>query len=190
MNQPSQETIALAQAGDVEAFSDIVTLTQHNVFSVAMGVLGNRQEAEDVTQEVYIRIWRTLRSFRGDSALSTWLYRVTVNACLNRRRKLGARLARTDTGDYALLHVPSPAPDPHAIAVAREQRERLWALVDDLPDKYRVAIILFYQQQLSYQEIADVLALPIGTVKAHLNRARKRLAKRLRLESEQEHAVL
>jgi len=189
VNQPAPETVARAQAGDVEAYADIVRTMQQNVFNVAMGVLSNQQEAEDMTQEVFVRVWRSLPTFRGDSAFGTWLYRITVNACLNRQRKLGARLRRTDDAEL-LARLPSAAPDPQDVAIQRERRERVWSLVEELPDKYRLVIILFYQQQLSYREISEVLSLPLGTVKAHLNRARTSLARRLRQQSEQEHAVL
>ena len=189
MNEPRRELVQAASAGDASAFAEILRETEQGVYNVAYGVLANAQEAQDMTQEVYLRVWRSLPTFRGDSAFGTWLYRITVNVCLNRRRQLRARPSQTEA-EGLLEQLPAPGPDPLSLALQRERNEYLWGLVGRLPENYRLVILLFYQQQLSYAQIAEVLSLPLGTVKAHLNRARKALARTLKQVSEKTNAVL
>jgi len=187
VNEPREEAVRRAQAGDVHAFAELVRATQRGVFNVAYGVLGNAEEAQDMAQEVYLRVWRALPSFRGEAAFGTWLYRITVNACLNRRRQLRTLLNRLEDDDI-LEQLPAPGFDPLAATLDHERQAYLWSLVEALPPNHRLVITLFYHQQLSYAEIAEVLLLPLGTVKAHLNRARRALAERLRQESEKTNA--
>jgi RNA polymerase sigma-70 factor (ECF subfamily) len=170
--------------GDRTAFARLVAETQVGVYNLAYRVLGHPDEAQDMTQEVYLRVWRALPDFRGDSRFGTWLYRVTVNACLNRRRSLRAQLRVVDDDD-ALAALPTEEDDPMAATMKKERNDSLWSAVDRLPEKYRLVVSLFYQQQLSYGEIAEMLSLPLGTVKAHLNRARQGLARMLRSMQEE-----
>lgn len=179
VSDPLAELVTRAQRGDRGAFARLVTETQDNVYNLAYRVLGQPQEAQDAAQDALVRAWRALPQFRGQSKFATWLYRITVNTCLNRRRSLRPQLQQVDADD-ALGLVADPDADPQASAVAREQAEVVWAAVEQLPEKYRLVITLFYQQELSYQEIAELLSLPLGTVKAHLNRARQALARQLR----------
>jgi len=183
------DLVRRAQDGDAAAFAELVKQNEQRVYNLAYSVLGNPQEAQDMAQEVFVRVWRYLPSFRGDAAFTTWLYRVTVNTCLNRRRKLRQRFRQVDD-ESALDYLPSASPDPLTTTMRRQRQEYLWSLVDQLSEKYRVVILLFYREQLTYDEIAEVLALPLGTVKAHLNRARGALAKRLSEETERSHVVL
>jgi RNA polymerase sigma-70 factor, ECF subfamily len=176
VNEVAPELIARCQKGDSVAFDELVTATQNHVFNMAFRILGNREDAQDISQEVFLRVWRGLPAFRAESKFSTWLYRVVVNACLNRKRQLRAQLQVVD--NEAIWEIlPEPAPEPFRKALQSEQNTRLWSAVDSLDSKYRLVIALFYQEELTYQEITSLLALPIGTVKAHLNRARVALAK-------------
>lgn len=189
MNEPRAGLVEAARAGDAHAFAALVRDTEQGVYNVAYGILGNAQEAQDMAQEAYLRAWRALPTFRGDSAFSTWLYRITVNTCLNRRRQLRAQWNLVD-GEDLMEELPSPAPGPLALTVRRERDEYLWASVGELPVHYRIVVLLFYQQQMSYAQIAEVLSLPLGTVKARLNRARLALARSLAQVSEKSNAVL
>ncbi len=184
---PLAELVSRCQQGDTVAFAQLVAATQADTYNVAYGVLRNPQEAQDMTQEVYLRAWRALPGFRGESKVQSWLYRVTVNTCLNRRRRLRKDLVLVDAED-ALVDVAARGPSVPERVTLKERNRAIWAAVARLPEKYRLVITLFYQQELSYQEIADGLVLPLGTVKAHLNRARKALAEGLRLPEEGEDA--
>jgi len=163
------------RCGDKDAFERVVADTHTGVYNLAYSVLRNHEEAEDVTQEVYLRVWRSLPSFRGDARFATWLYRIAVNSSLNRRRKLRGRMAEVED-DGVLDCLESPAIDPAVAAVEQERNRALWAAVMRLPEKYQVVINLFYRQQLTYDEMVEVLAIPLGTIKAQLNRARRALA--------------
>jgi RNA polymerase sigma-70 factor (ECF subfamily) len=179
MDDPLSAAVARCQAGDAAAFAVLVTETQSGVYGLAYNVLRDAQEAQDMTQEVYLRVWQALPRFRGEARFTTWLYRIAVNTCLNRRRRLRLELRVVD--DATLLErLPEPGADPQRTVLDDEARARLRAAVDALPDKYRLVVTLFYGQELSYVEIAELLSLPLGTVKAHLNRARLALAERYR----------
>lgn len=183
------ELVRRSQARDSAAFAQLVAETQTGTYNLAYSIVGNREEAEDLVQETYLRVWQALPQFRGDARFTTWLYRITTNACLNRRRALHARLREIDD-EGVLGTLTSPGPSPAHAAATSDRQRRVWAAVEQLPEKYRIVITLLYQEQLSYQEIAAVLALPLGTVKAHLNRARQALAHVLEAERETEHAPL
>lgn len=189
MSDSLSELIALCQGGDTGAFGQLVAQTQTSVYNLAYSILHNHEETQDIAQEIYLRVWRALPNFRGDAKFSTWLYRVVINTCLNRRRQLRTQLRMIDS-EEALRRISAPDTDPLATALDQERNEFLWALVDRLPEKYRLVISLFYQQQLSYQEIADLLSLPLGTIKAHLNRAREALARSLNVELEDKYVTL
>ena len=172
------ELVDRAQRGDESAFAQLVSRTQARVYNLAYGILGNVQEAEDAAQEIYLRVWRALPGFRGDAKFTTWLHRIATNLSLNRRRHLRTRLHEVDD-EGTLDGMLSSEKGPAAAAASDDARRKLWRAVSALPAKYRVVITLFYQQQLSYAEVAQTLALPLGTVKSHLNRARKALASSL-----------
>ena len=186
---PLADLVACSQKGDTAAFAQLVAATQVDTYNLAYSVLRNPQEAQDMTQEVYLRVWRALPDFRGDSKVQSWLYRVTVNTCLNRRRQLRHELLLVDADD-ALMGLAARGPTAAEHVALKERNEALWAAVARLPDKYRLVITLFYQQELSYHEIAELLTLPLGTVKAHLNRARKALAESLRAIEENDDVVM
>lgn len=178
MNEPLETLVTRCQQGDKGAFARLVTETQGRVYNLALGILRDHEEAQDMVQEAYVRVWRALPGFRGEAQFTTWIYRIAVNTCLNRKRQLRAQLRVVDNED-TLRGLESGEPDALAMTMDEETRRSIWAAVDNLADKYRLVITLFYQEQLSYQQIAELLSLPLGTVKAHLNRAREALAKRL-----------
>jgi RNA polymerase sigma-70 factor, ECF subfamily len=182
-----------SRRGDMEAFGALVAETEAYVYNLAYRILGNVQEAEDMTQDVFVRVWRALPEFRADCKFTTWLYRIVMNTSLNRQRQLRAELQivdHTDALDDLALPKETSDADPSAAAIDRETVAALWAAVERLSAKYRLVIALFYQEGLSYEEIAELLALPLGTVKSHLNRARCALGKVLRTRKESHHASL
>jgi RNA polymerase sigma-70 factor (ECF subfamily) len=189
VNNPPIELVQRSQGGDTQAFAELVTYTEVGVYNLALSLLHDRQEAEDVTQEVFVRVWRALPSFRGEAKLTTWLYRITVNTCLNRQRQLRVELANLDSRD-SLGDLASDEDGPSAQVLDRERRATLWAAVDRLPARYRAVVYLFYKQDMAHQEIARLLSIPVGTVKSHLNRARQALARLLGKRSEDEDDAL
>ncbi len=181
LSDPLAELVSRAQRGDHAALGELIAQTQERVYNLAYSILRNPQEAEDLTQEIYLKVWRALPRFRGDSKFTTWLHTVATNACLNRKRSLRRELERQFDTDEPLELAVAPDMGPAQQVVQQDEAAQLWALVEKLPEKYRLVLTLFYQQQLSYQEIAQVLSLPLGTVKAHLNRARNALAASLKV---------
>lgn len=174
MDDPLERWVEQARAGDHEAFAEIVRATQAQVYNLAYQIVRNPQEAEDLAQLAYIRAWRALPAFRGESRLTTWLYRITTNICLNRRRQMSHIV---EMNDQALGDVPDLGAQPETAVIEQLTGAELWRKVAELPERYRAVLTLFYQAQLGYEDIAASLALPLGTVKAQLNRARRALAR-------------
>jgi len=174
-----------AQRGDREAFARLVARHQRYVYNLAYRLLRNTHEAEDLAQEVFLRTWRGLDSFRGEAKFTTWLYRIVTNLCYNRLPRLRRQLLEADVDDAnSSAMTLSSNEDPPAAAEAAEQRAFLHRQIAVLPAKYQAVITLFYLQELSYQEIAQVLDLPLGTVKTHLFRARERLKRQMQASGE------
>jgi RNA polymerase sigma-70 factor (ECF subfamily) len=175
--------------GDQGAFGELIELHQDKVYNVAYRILHNAEEADDATQEVFLKVWQSLKSFRGDSKFSTWLYRITHNHCLNRLRSaksqpntVSVEWYGDDEGDEReiVAHLPGDESENPSIRYeTREHQQMLWGQVDKLPARYRSIIVLYYSQELSYEEIAEVLEVPVGTVKTHLFRAKAMLKTRL-----------
>ena len=171
------ELLARARQGDTDAFEQLMHMHQRYVFNLAYRVLGDTAEAEDVTQETFVRAWRGLSGFRGQARFTTWLYRIVHNLCLNRLPGLQRELLQTEPLEEALVN---PAPSPPAMFEVREREAFLHTELDRLPEKYRLVLTLYYLQDFSYDEIASALNVPMGTVKTHLHRARRLLVERLR----------
>lgn len=173
------------------AFTELVRLHQDRVFSVVYRMLGDREEARDVAQEVFVTVFRRIDSFRGEAGLSTWLYRVAVNHCKNRirflRRRGGGRTRPVDDltdADWvaatAVAGGPAntglSAPDrPDELLVARRLGERLQRRLDALDPDLRALVVLRDIEGLSYAEIAEVTGQPLGTVKSRIHRGRMAL---------------
>jgi RNA polymerase sigma-70 factor (ECF subfamily) len=153
---------------DNQAFERLLDEYRDKVFRLACSLLGDQAAAEDATQEIFLRIWKALPGFRGESSASTWIYAIARNTCLTRRRMATAH--RTFSLDEAnAAEIPSPAP-------ATGSGSDLRAAIDRLPAKYARVLTLFYLEDRSYQQVALALDLPMGTVKTHLHRAKKELA--------------
>jgi RNA polymerase sigma-70 factor (ECF subfamily) len=171
------ELVQRAQRGDEFAFEQLVRRHQRYVFNVAYRVLNDYAEAEDITQEAFVRAWRGLPGFRGQARFTTWIYRIVHNLCLNRLPGLRRELLRTEPLEEALA---APAPSQAELVEVRERVAFLHAQLDQLPEKYRLVLTLRYLQHLSYDEIAAALDLPVGTVKTHIHRARRLLVEQSR----------
>jgi len=170
------ELVRRAQKGDTQAFESLVVEHQQFVFNLALRAVGDPREAEDVAQESFVRAWLALPNFRGQSQFRTWLYRIVTNLCYNRLPRLRRDLSAF--GEDQVLDVPDET-DVVANVETNQTRKFLHAQIDNLPESYRLLISLRYQQELSYEEIAQVLSLPLGTVKTGLFRAKERLREKL-----------
>jgi len=181
-----QELILRAQRGDTNAFADLLTLHERFVYNLAMRTLGDPTEAEDVAQEAFVRAWQALPNFRGGSALRTWLYRIVINLCCNRFPRLRRELNElTDDSSTNLPAPPSLEANPALYSELRERRMLLHREIERLPESQRLLIVLRYQDELSYEEIASLLELPLGTVKTGLFRAKERLRQALSVYQEE-----
>jgi RNA polymerase sigma-70 factor (ECF subfamily) len=168
--------IQRARSGDSEAFAALVDGHQRYVYNLALRVVSDVQEAQDLAQETFVRAWVALPNFRGGSAFRTWLYRIVTNLCYSRLP--GLRRSLNDLGDDVLPDLAEPdagRADPAREAESGELRSNLHRAIDALEDRYRLLVVLRYQQELSYEEIAGLLNLPLGTVKTGIHRAKEKL---------------
>jgi RNA polymerase sigma-70 factor, ECF subfamily len=170
--------------GDQNAFSDIVSLYQHKLYQICYRMLSNKHEAEDITQEAFVRAFINLHTFDQKRKFSTWLYRIATNLCIDRIRKkkpdyyLDAEVAGTEGLDmYSQLSSNDKLPDDQVEQM--ELQDRIQYEISRLPDKYRSVIVLKYIEELSLQEISEILDLPLGTVKTRIHRGREALRKQL-----------
>jgi RNA polymerase sigma-70 factor (ECF subfamily) len=154
------------------------------VYGFAYDMLRNPEDAEDVAQEVFINAFRAIGSFRGDARISTWLYRVTKNACLNfirqRERTTITSLDEQEGNWEELIDFEDSMPTPEEMAMNKELRELVRSKIDELPPIYRTAIIMCDMHQLSYDEAARILGVPVGTLKSQVSRARRLLKEKLK----------
>jgi RNA polymerase sigma-70 factor (ECF subfamily) len=165
--------VARASRGDVEAFRQLVLEHSGLVYRVAHRMLG-REDAQDASQEVWVRVWRYIGTFREDSAFTTWLHRITVNTCLSLRQREARRKEREYSGDE-MPYLPEPSggdADPEAAALGSERREELKVALRKVREEHRAALVLRHMEGLSYAEIAAVLEVPDGTAKGWVSRGR------------------
>jgi RNA polymerase sigma-70 factor, ECF subfamily len=145
-----------------EAFETLLAAYQDKVFRLSYSMLGDRAQAEDAAQESFLRVWKSMDRYRGEAALGTWIFSIARNVCLT-----------------AISKRRRPAPIEEAERAAPEPPDRkrdIFHLVDQLPANYRQVVMLFYMEDRSYEEVARMLDVPLGTVKTNLHRARRQLA--------------
>jgi RNA polymerase sigma-70 factor, ECF subfamily len=183
-NENNAETalIERCKIGDQHAFALLIKMHQDKVYTLAYRILRSYEDADDATQEIFVKVWQAIPNFRGQSKFSTWLYRIVHNHCLNKLRTVKGE-PRTVSVQYhdneteedreLVSNLPGAEQDDPAWQFDSYEKQKLvWQQVDNLPAKYRTIIALYYSDELSYEEIAEVMALPVGTVKTHLFRAK------------------
>lgn len=176
-----RELIASAQNGDTRAFEQLVRIHQGTALRVAYLVVRDPSEAEDVTQDAFVKAYRSLDRFRGEDPFRPWLLRIVRNEALNRVRstKRRERLALRVINDPVS---GDAAPSPETEVMSEEERRRLLGLIEDLPERYRSVLVHRYLLDLSVEETSEILGLPLGTVKSRSSRALQRLRKSLAIE--------
>ncbi|WP_148716191.1 RNA polymerase sigma factor RpoE [Chitinolyticbacter meiyuanensis] len=181
-----QELVSRAQAGDKRAFELLVAKYQRRIARLLSRLIRDPAEIEDVTQEAFIKAYRALPSFRGESAFYTWLYRIAINTAKNYLASLGRRpqlLADFEDEEGDVLDPSSQVPDhttPESELANREIVRTVNEVVETLPDELRTAITLREMEGLSYEEIAGVMNCPIGTVRSRIFRAREAISAKLK----------
>lgn len=183
MDRTEQALIRAAARGDHAAFTELMRIHRARVYRVARRILGAHEPAEDVTQQVFLTMYRKLHTFRGASRLSTWLYRVTTNACYDhlRRERLPAQLDLDD--------VPASDADAATVMASREALATISHHIQTLPPKQRATVALRLGEELSFREIADVMGCSVGAAKVNYFHAIRRLRELLRREGVPGHAV-
>jgi len=172
MSTEDRALIARASRGDVEAFSKLVRTHSALVRGVTLRMLGG-QEAQDASQEVWVRVWANMKSFRGESSFSTWLYRVTVNTCLSFRRKESRRRTREVDEETAHLSESSGGDgDPEKATLDAERRGEIRVALGNVRAEHRAAMIMRHMEGLSCAEVSEALGVPDGTVKGWASRGR------------------
>jgi RNA polymerase sigma-70 factor (ECF subfamily) len=181
--EPSAELIQRAQRGEPEALTQLVLTQQHYVYSIAMSVLKDPDDAADLSQEAFMRLFRALPQYNGESRFTTWLYRLVVNlgrAELRRRgRQVPLAPAAADGEEQDALS--SVADDdrwatPELALDSRELRDDVRRALAQLEEHYRLVLTLYYFDDMKYTDIAEVLGLPLNTIKSHIRRGKERLA--------------
>ena len=171
------------QQGQARAFEALYDRFKHMVYRTALFVTRNPSEAEEAVQETFVDVLRALPNYdvQGPARFETWLYRVTVNRCRSRmRRRREASLDWQEIEErFDDISFSNPGPNPEGAAIRKEQMVALWGAVNTLSEAHREVIILRYQQGFSYQEIADVLQINLGTVKSRLYHAHRQLKQQL-----------
>lgn len=171
-----QDLLAECRSGNRRAFELIYQANQKRVFSVALHYFGgNRALAEDVTQQVFLKIFNKIEGFRGASELTTWIYRMTVNACIDEQRRTRRFFSiESFFGEFRTKKTPLES------AERRETANEVQRAIGELKEKFRLPIVLKYSEGLSYEEIARILDCSVGTIGSRLNRGHKMLAQKLK----------
>jgi len=202
MAEPSPALVRRAQAGDREALSALIQSQQTYVYSIAMSLMHNPADAADMTQEAFIRLMRSLGTYRAETKFTTWLYRLVTNICLDGLRRRGRPVesldepASSQSGDDARTAGERLADSdrwtqPEEELTLRESATEVRQALAHLPTAQRLALTLYYFDDMRYEDIAEAMGLPLNTVKSHIRRGKERLALALssQIEGEEENAV-
>lgn len=188
-----EELVDKSQAGDLQAFEELVCRYERKIYTLAYRMTGNYHDANDLAQEAFLRAFQAIKGFRGDSSFSTWLCRIATNVCRDELRKryrtpVDYLDEEVSFGELEVKkQVPVDEPGPAELYEKQELQRELQALIDTLTPEYRVAIILRDIQGLSYEEIAEQLECSLGTVKSRISRARSFLKEKILSLQEQIH---
>lgn len=180
MREEDVQLVARARSGEERAFRTLLEKYERPVFSICLRMVRNRDEAADLAQESFIKVFASLDRYNPAYAFSSWLFKITSNLCIDHLRKRRIRTFAMDepvSGEQGEIQrqYESPDPTPEEILVRNEKMDRLERGIAALPEHYRIMLVLRHQEDLSYEEIAESLSIPLGTVKARIHRAREML---------------
>jgi RNA polymerase sigma-70 factor (ECF subfamily) len=180
-----QKLIQAARGGDQKAFESLLKKYRNLVYHVMIKMVRNPQEAEDLCQEAFIKAFNALASFNEEFAFSTWLMKIATNNCIDFLRKKKLRTYSIDEpmqykDDHVQIELPDHDPTPERIMINEERSKMIDDAIQSLPPRYRHVIVLRHKEEKSYEDIAEILKLPLGTVKARIFRAREMLNKKIK----------
>ncbi len=175
------------QAGNPRRFGVLVDRHKNRAMTLALRIVGNRSDAEELVQDAFVRAFRSMDRFRGESKFGTWFYRILYNLCLTSLARRGESPEPLEGLEESSVDLP-PTGDPTVLEdlVTAEALDLVRLELDTLPEKFRAALTLFYVQEMSYDEIASVMRVPVGTVKTHLFRGRVLLKKNVMAKMQEE----
>jgi RNA polymerase sigma-70 factor (ECF subfamily) len=173
-----EEIIGHVLRGDTGLFAEIVRRHQDSVYGMALRFTGTPSDAEDVSQEAFLKAFRSLPGFKGEARVSTWLFRIVYNLCIDWLRKKGRSGSRAIPLEEG-REIPDSRSSVEGDVLSSEDKERVRVALNGLEERYRSVVILLYYQDMSYVEISEVLNIPVKTVETRLYRARRMLRERL-----------
>lgn len=177
--------VDMAKAGDNKAYERLLKKYRKSVYYMLLKMVNNADDADDLTQEAFAKAFNSLHKFDPKYAFSTWLFRIATNNCIDFIRKKRVQTIsidnpyESDEGDSMSFDIRDPDLNPNEVMLKNQRKEYIQMAVEKLPDKYKILVELRYFQELSYEEVAEELELPLGTVKAQLFRARELLNQEL-----------
>jgi len=186
--QQDLRVIRRCKRGEEAAFAEILATYRTPIYNLCYRMTRNQEDAVDLGQEVFIKVFNLLDRFDENYAFSSWLFRIATNHCIDflRRRRMRFQSIESSTGadgEEFELQLPDTGPTPDMVMQRKEALSRLEEVIADLPPHYKAITLLRHDQQLSYEEIAEVLDLPLGTVKARIHRARNMIQQMLKARS-------
>ncbi len=186
--QQDLKTIRRCKRGEEAAFAEILDRYRGAIYNLCYRMTRNAEDARDLGQEVFIKVFSLLDRFDENYAFSSWLFRIATNHCIdhlrrNRLRFLSLEGSVGQDGEEYELQLPDAGPGPDAVLQRKQVLERLGEVINELPPHYKAITLLRHDQQLSYEEIAEILSLPLGTVKARIHRARRQIQQLLAVRS-------
>lgn len=178
--------IRRAQNGDADAFEALIAPQEKRIYALCLRMLGNREDAMDCAQDAMVRIWRAIKSYRRQASFATWCFRIATNACFDllRKKKNRTVISLDDLSAKGFLPDADQSADPHRQAEMGERKRALGAAIAALPEDMRAALILRDMQGFAYEEVAEILQAPLGTVKSRINRARAKVRQLLQSDAE------
>jgi RNA polymerase sigma-70 factor, ECF subfamily len=174
--QDDAQLVKASQQGNQDAFAILVQRHQRRIFNLSLRMLQDEEDAGEITQEAFLAAWQGLSSFRGEACFPTWLYRIAYHCCL---RQLERRKRERSLQAIQILEGINKEKQAEDILELRDRQAVVREQMEKLPTRYRMVLILRHFQEMTYEEMADILSMPVGTIKTHLFRARSLLKKRL-----------